>query len=97
LGVAITGLPNNSAVSGTIKVRAAVMAKRTNRKVNFYLDGTWIWSEGLAPYYLGGDNNGVPTGIDTKGWSNGNHDLKVVVTNPDGTQATKSTTITVQN
>jgi len=95
--VAIAGLPSDAKVSGTVNLRAAVLAPRKQRQVKFYLDNTWIWSEGIAPYYLGGDTKGVSTGLDTRGWSNGAHVLSVVVINPDGTEATKTATITVQN
>lgn len=97
LDIAIIGLPVNDSVSGTLNVGAVVKPYRNDRKVRFYLNGAWIWTEGLAPYYLGGDTNRIPEGFDTRSWKNGNHTLSVVITNPDGTQATKTATITVQN
>jgi hypothetical protein len=97
LNVVISGVTLNEPVSGTISVRAGVRAPRDDRKVRFYLDGGWVWTEGLAPYYLGGDTKGVPAGFDTHVWKNGNHTLSVVVTNPDGSEVTKSVPIIVQN
>jgi hypothetical protein len=98
LTVTISGLPVNGDVQGTINVRAKVGAEnRKGLRLRFYLDGVWQWSEGIAPFYLGGDTDGSPAGFDTRAWTNGTHTLSAVATLADGSEATTSVKISVRN
>lgn len=95
-GSLFQGISDGQTVSGVIDVSYNVPASST-KKVDFYIDGGLKSTENYAPYFLGGDNNGVPRGWDTHELTDGTHVLKVVVTNQDGSTASAMLTFTVSN
>lgn len=95
--IALAGIANGDVVSGTINVEAIVSSAVPVREVRFLLDGTRIHVEYVAPYWLGGDSGGVPRGVDTRAWSNGQHTLRARVTDVNGGARSIDVTFTVQN
>ncbi|MEZ4524010.1 MAG: putative glycoside hydrolase, partial [Thermomicrobiales bacterium] len=95
-GVEVSGLADGQTVSGSITVEARPSASSVEN-VRFYLDGGFVWQEGQAPYYLGGDENGNPYGFDTGEWSGGGHTLRVVVTYSNGSTDSKEIDFSVSS
>ena len=92
----VTGLADNQTVSGSIDVEAIVSSSSVDN-VRFYLDGGFVWQEGTAPYFLGGDSNGNPDGFNTANWSDGAHTLRVVVRFDNGSSSSLEIPFTVDN
>lgn len=95
--VSLTGVLDGATVIGEIHVEAVVASSTSVREVEFFLDGQSIDTEGVAPFFLGGDNSGQPLGIDTRAWSEGAHELKAVATDSGGLTGAASVSITVAN
>jgi hypothetical protein len=93
--VTLAGVSNGQTVSGTITVEAQVTSNVAIRNVKFYLDGVEIDHEGIRPYWLGGDERGVPKGYSTSSWAPGTRLLSVVATDVDGRQGSVSVVVRV--
>ncbi|UFP94145.1 hypothetical protein [Gloeobacter morelensis] len=62
--------------------QAAVASSSAPSSVQFFVDGKAIWTEGVSPYWLGGDQNGgsVVPGYATRGLGVGSHSLSAKMT-----------------
>jgi hypothetical protein len=87
--------PTGTTLSGSVtwQVSATPTDSSTISKVDFYIDGTLMWTENLAPYVYNGDGNT----LDTTTLSNGSHTLKAVATTSAGGYKATSSTFTVNN
>jgi hypothetical protein len=93
----VTGITQGATVSGRIDVEAIASSPAGIREVRFVLDGRRIDTEYIAPYWLGGDSGGNPTGFDTRKWSNGKHTFRVRAVDRNGVFRTEDFEITVRN
>ena len=96
-GFTVTGIRSGDTVSGELFVEVVPDLAGTFSKVSFYLDGRWIWHEGRAPYFLGGDRNHAPRGYNSNQWSNGSHVLAIRVVFNDGSELQQDFQFTVRN
>jgi Cellulase (glycosyl hydrolase family 5)/Ca-dependent carbohydrate-binding module xylan-binding len=67
------------------------------RSVDFYLDGTFKRTEGLAPFDFGGGTVDTATALDTKTLSDGSHTIRAKLNKTDGTSTEVSVAFTVNN
>jgi len=79
------GAQDGQAISGQVAIEAIISGDNITQVV-FQLDGPQPMShvEKNLPYYLLGDNNGVPNQWDTTQYPNGDYTLTATVTNAAG-------------
>ena len=88
----IQGLTNPAV--GNIGIQA-VPANATGVSFKFFIDGTQVNEEFSAPYSLGGDDGKIPI-FNSRTLTDGNHQLRVVMTHSAGSTE-KTVTLTVKN
>ncbi|MEZ4572432.1 MAG: putative glycoside hydrolase [Thermomicrobiales bacterium] len=82
--VIINGIASGQSVSGIVSIDVTTANPDEIDSVTFYVDGQWTWHEGVAPYFLGGDEGGVSNGFDSRKWADGPHSMTVKVTGHNG-------------
>ena len=93
ISVTIASPAANATVTGDASWLATVSGNA--KTVDFYIDGTFKWTELRAPYQYHGDNtSGL---LETSKLANGAHELEVVAQAPNGTTATARTVVNVTN
>ena len=85
-------IKDGSTIAGAV-AWTATPSSSTTSKVDFFVDGTLKWTDSAAPYYYNGDGNA----LDTTKLADGNHTLKVVAANGDGTTSSSSANAGVAN
>ena len=93
IGISIATPVQSATITGSVPWLANVSGKV--KTVDFYVDGVMKWTELNAPYEYHFENTDGK--LDTKRLADGNHELKVVARAPNGSTATSSITVRVQN
>jgi hypothetical protein len=92
----ITGLAFDEPVAGTIYVKFVADAKET-QSVRFLINNALKSVEQEAPYYLGGDVDGIARGWETTTLPDGRHELIIEQRKKDGSKNMYSRYFTVRN
>ncbi len=100
INLTIVGLSGGDIVTGEMAVSAEIGGSApTGMTVKFFIDDSAdaLASRTAAPYCLVAASNNTCGAYDSRTLSDGNHTLKVVATDGNGTEATKSVTFFVNN
>jgi trimeric autotransporter adhesin len=89
-----TNIADGAVLSGSSVVWTATSSGSPVLRVEFFIDGTLLWTENASPYQFNGDPSGT---LNTNTLSNGSHQLKVRATYSDNTTAERTVNITVSN
>jgi N-acetyl-anhydromuramyl-L-alanine amidase AmpD len=93
ISIVMNGLYDGATVSGKVSWTASSTGG-TPRRVEFWIDGRWRWSEESAPYVFNGDGNTWDTAKEKAG----RHQVSVRAIGPDGRLVDWQTyTVTVQS
>ncbi len=93
----ISGVIDGQTVAGTMYAEASPQNAQNITNVDFYIDDTYMNTDSESPYFLGGDNSGMPFGYDTNQLVNGVHLIKAVMTYDNGQSLTKIVSVDVYN
>jgi hypothetical protein len=88
-----TNIADGAVLSGSAVLWTATPSDSPIR-VDFFIDGALLWTEGIAPYQFNGDPSGT---LNTTTLSNSSHQLKVRATYSDNTMAERAVNVTVSN
>ena len=88
-----TNIANGTILSGSSVVWTATPSGSPVR-VEFFIDGVFLWTENVSPYQFNGDPSGT---LNTNTLSNGSHQLKVRAIYSDNSTAEQTVTVTAAN
>jgi hypothetical protein len=88
-----TNIANGTILSGSSVVWTATPSGSPVR-VEFFIDGAFLWTENVSPYQFNGDPSGT---LNTNTLSNGSHQLKVRAIYSDNSTAEQTVTVTAAN
>lgn len=94
----IRGVQNGGSISGKANIEAIISGSGIDQVV-FEVTGphTGKYIERTAPYFLNGDTNGVPNGIDTTLVPDGNYTMVVTAINRSGQKSSVTITFAIAN
>ena len=88
-----TNIANGTILSGSSVVWTATPSGSPVR-VEFFIDGAFLWTENVSPYQFNGDPSAT---LNTNTLSNGSHQLKVRAIYSDNSTAEQTVTVTAAN
>jgi parallel beta helix pectate lyase-like protein/pectate lyase-like protein len=96
--VGFNGLQEGQTLNGKVAIEAVVNGDKIDR-VDFTLDGpkSGQFSDRRVPYFLRGDDHGVPRGWDTTRYPDGDYSLTATVIDRAGGRGTSSTHFRIAN
>ena len=95
--IRFVGAEEGQVVSGTVILEARVTSDFPVERVEFALDGEAVNQDLAAPYFLGGDVDGVPAGFDTSTLDDGLHVVSATATDSAGQTTTAQLKLTFRN
>lgn len=95
--IRLLGVSELQSVSGQILVEAQVVAAFPTTGVTFAIDGQEINTDATAPYFLGGEVDGLPAGFDTFTLDDGLHVISATAVDGAGQSNTTQRKIVVSN
>ncbi|MEE8525768.1 MAG: putative Ig domain-containing protein, partial [Thermoanaerobaculia bacterium] len=95
--IRLIGVAEEQVVAGPILVEAQVVSPFEITSVAFAIDGVEVNADAAAPYFLGGEQDGMPLGFDTSTLADGLHVIEATALDSAGQTNTTQRKIVVRN